>query len=164
MSRVSGLSVFPGRRRWLIGAFATLSCARTVPALASQLPSTDSLPRELALALSRGHPLLVMVTLEGCPFCKIARENYLAPLHREQGVPIVQIDMRGQQKVQGFAGSEQTQENLSRSWSIKVAPTVLFFGRGGREVAARLVGASLPDFYGSYLDDRIRQAQASLLQ
>ena len=116
------------------------------------------------MALGRGHPLLVMVTLEGCPFCKIARENYLVPLQREQGLPIVQIDMRSRHMVQGFVGPEQTQESLSRSWSIKVAPTVLFFGRGGREVAQRLVGASLPDFYGSYLDERVRQAQASLPQ
>jgi hypothetical protein len=167
MNRVSGWSVNLGRRRCLIGAFAATACARSSPVFSgveSQLPTADSLPRALVLALGSGQPLLVMVTLEGCPFCKVVRDSYLAPMRREQGLPIVQIDMRSRQMVQAFAGPEQTQESLSRSWSIKVAPTVLFFGRGAREVAERLVGGYLPDFYGAYLDDRIRQARASLLQ
>jgi hypothetical protein len=45
-----------------------------------------------------------------------------------------------------------------------LAPTVLFFGSQGREVAARLKGAYLPDFYGAYLDEQLaiaRQAVAT---
>jgi hypothetical protein len=47
-------------------------------------------------------------------------------------------------------------------WGIKVAPTVLFFGRGGVEIAERLVGGYLPDFYGVYLDERVRSARLAL--
>jgi hypothetical protein len=39
---------------------------------------------------------------------------------------------------------------------------VLFFGKGGSEVAQRLVGASIPDFYGAYLEERLRQARTGL--
>ena len=45
---------------------------------------------------------------------------------------------------------------------IKVAPTVLFFGRAGVEIAERLVGGYIPDFYGAYLDERLRLARAVL--
>ncbi len=126
------------------------------------LPVPTSLPDELAQALKRGSPLVVMATLDGCPFCKIARENYLAPLQRQQGLVMVQIDMRSRQMVQDFSGTSQTQEALIRSWGIKVAPTVLFFGRGGAEVAERLVGGYIPDFYGAYLDERVRVARAAV--
>jgi thioredoxin-related protein len=126
------------------------------------LPVPTSLPEELAAALKRGSPLLVMVSLEGCPFCKVARENYLAPLQRQSGLAMVQIDMRNRQMVQDFGGTSQTQDQLIRSWGIKVAPTVLFFGRGGAEVAERLVGGYIPDFYGAYLDDRLRTARAAV--
>jgi hypothetical protein len=39
---------------------------------------------------------------------------------------------------------------------------VLFFGRGGAEIAERMIGGYIPDFYGSYLDDRLRIARAVL--
>ena len=51
---------------------------------------------------------------------------------------------------------------LLQAWGVKVLPTVLFFGKGGVEVAPRLVGASIPDFYGAYLDERLRVARAAV--
>jgi thioredoxin-related protein len=126
------------------------------------LPTAVSLSDELAPALKKGMPLLVMVSLDGCPFCKMARENYLAPLREERGLVVVQIDMRSSRVVRDFKGASRTQDELIRSWGIKVAPTVLFFGRGGAEIAERLVGGYIPDFYGAYLDERLRLAQAAL--
>ncbi len=156
------ISTKPIGRRSLWVALGALGVSLPRWAVAASLPSPASLPQALAAALGQGQPLLVMVSLEGCPFCKIALNNYLLPLRQQQGLPMVQVDMRGRQRIVGFSGPEQTQEALCRSWGIKVAPTLLFFGRDATEVADRLVGASLPDFYGAYLDDRVRTAQASL--
>jgi len=150
------------RRHWLQGTLLTLGAASASAVRAADLPVPVSLPDELAVALKKGGPLLVMVTLRGCPFCKIATENYLLPLQREQALSIVQIDMRSKKAIQGFGGAPQSQESLSRLWGIKVAPTVLFFGGGGLEVAERLVGGYLPDFYGAYLDERVRTARAAV--
>ncbi len=151
------------RRRWLKTALLVQGAgAAARSAAAADLPVPVSLADELARALAQNSPLLVLVTLRGCPFCRIATENYLIPLRREQGLSIVQIDMRSRQLVQGFSGPGQSQENLSRLWGIKLAPTVLFFGRGGLEVAERLVGGYLPDFYGSYLDERVRVARSAV--
>jgi hypothetical protein len=38
----------------------------------------------------------------------------------------------------------------------------LFFGSQGREVASRLKGAYLPDFYGAYLDDQLTIARRAV--
>jgi len=156
------LSGVLSRRRWLAGTLLSLGAVHATGVSAAELAVPASLPDELAAALKKGGPLLVMVTLRGCPFCKIATQNYLLPLQREHGVSIVQIDMRSRQLIQGFGGAPQTQESLSRLWGIKVAPTVLFFGRGGVEVAERLVGGYLPDFYGAYLDERVRTARSAM--
>ncbi|HET6599527.1 MAG TPA: hypothetical protein VFG60_06155, partial [Burkholderiaceae bacterium] len=51
---------------------------------------------------------------------------------------------------------------VARAWNAKLAPTVLFFDARGREIAERLVGAGLPDFYGAYLDQRLQAARAEL--
>lgn len=126
------------------------------------LPTAVSLPDELAQALKKGSPLLVMVSLDGCPFCKVARQNYLGPMREQEGLPVVQVDMRSSRAIQDFKGLTLTQDALTRSWRIKVAPTVLFFGRGGVEIAERLVGGYIPDFYGAYLDERLRLARAAL--
>ena len=126
------------------------------------LPVPASLPEALAQALRNKGPLVVMVSLERCPFCKVARENYLLPLQRQNGLAVVQIDMRSSAQVVGFNGSTQTHDSLVRSWGIKVAPTVLFFGRGGQEVAERLVGGYIADFYGAYLDERLQTARAAV--
>lgn len=150
------------RRHWLL-VCATASLAGVSNAATQAFSEPSYLKEELSSALKKGGPLLVMVSLEGCAFCKIARENYLAPLQRQSGLTIVQVDMRSRQMVQDFNGVSSTQDQLIRNWGVKVAPTVLFFGKGGVEVAERLVGGYIPDFYGAYLDDRLRIARAAVI-
>lgn len=151
----------PLSRRLLL-AGAAVCVWRSSRAVPVTLPAAVSLPDELAQALKKGSPLLVMVSLEGCPFCRVARENYLGPMREQQGMAVVQVDMRSSRAIKDFKGETLTQDELIRTWRIKVAPSVLFFGRGGVEVAERLVGAYIPDFYGVYLDDRLRVARAAL--
>lgn len=153
---------FPLTRRQYLLAGAAAGFLGAGPALAATLPAPTSLPDALAAALKNGSPLVVMVSLAGCPFCVIARDNYLAPLQGQSGLSIVQLDMRNRELVKDFSGASQTQDQIIRNWGIKVAPTVLFLGRGGVEVAERMVGGYIPDFYGAYLDDRLRTARAAV--
>ena len=55
-----------------------------------------------------------------------------------------------------------TQGALVKTLGVSVAPTVMFFGRGGREVAERLSGTYISDFYGAYLEQRLEQARAAV--
>ena len=136
----------------------------TVKLTPVMLPSAVALPDELALAHAAGSPLVVMVSLEGCPFCKIVRESYLAPMRQEQRLPVVQVDMRSQRSVKNFNGSPTTHEALIAAWRIEFAPTVLFLGRQGVEVAPRLVGGYIPDFYGAYLEERLETARRAVVK
>jgi hypothetical protein len=131
-------------------------------ARAATLPAPASLAFALAAALARGEPLVVMASLAGCPFCREVRDNYLAPLQRESGLQVVQLDLGSPQPVLDFQESPSSHDRLLRQWQVRLAPTVLFFGVGAREAAPRLAGASIPDFYGAYLDQRIKAARASL--
>jgi thioredoxin-related protein len=126
------------------------------------LPLSSSLPDELSAALKIAQPLVVLVSLDGCPFCKMARENYLNPLREQDGLPVVQVDMNSAKKLTNFDGKTLTHGDLIRRWKIKLAPTVLFFGRDGAEVAERMVGAYIADFYGAYLDQRLAQARLAI--
>ena len=141
-----------------MGVLPVRAGAQTPPAL---LPAARSLPDELALALRQGLALVVMVSLEGCPFCRIARQSHLLPMHREGGV-IVQVDMRSAQAVRDFDGQMTTHDALVQRWRVPIAPTLLFLGPGGREVAERMEGAYQPDFYGPYLDERLEKARLAI--
>ncbi len=154
-------TVGPTRRVWLSSALILGVLPRHSSATAT-LPRAKSLRDELALALKKGHPLMVLVSLDRCPFCKLVRENYLGPLRREQGLLVVQVDMRSSIELRDFKDAVRTHNALVHQWHITTAPVVLFFGRGGLEVAPRLEGVSSLDYYGAFLDQRLEQARAAI--
>ncbi len=125
------------------------------------LPTPQSLQVELTKALQQKQPLIVMVSLEGCPFCRIARSSHLVPMQKA-GTPIVQLDMRSPKALLDFQGRATTHDQLIKQWRISIAPTLLFFGPDGREVAERMEGGYLPDFYGPYLDERLAKGRQAL--
>jgi hypothetical protein len=126
------------------------------------LPESKSLIAEIAQALKTSKPLIVLVSLDNCPFCKISRENYLIPLSREQSLQVVQVNLGHATAIIDSQGNRTTQAALINTWQIKAAPTLLFLGKNGQEIAPRLVGGSTSDFYGAYLQERIDQAIRSL--
>lgn len=146
------------RRHWM--GMAALAMNVTVGWAASPtLPSSDSLEQDLRRALRAKQPLVVMVSLDGCPYCHAARRSFLVPMSRQGHLAVVQLDMRSNRAVRDFAGQMRTQDELIQQWGVKVAPTLLFFGPQGVEIAERMVGGYLPDFYGAYLDERLQKAQ-----
>ena len=136
------------------GVTGTLAQGRT-------LPLSTSLQSELAQALKARQPLVVMVSLHRCPWGEEVRNDYLAPMHAQEGLPVVQVDMLSPAGTRTVQGEETTHDALVRGWKVSIAPTVLFLGAGGKEVAERLVGGS-PDFYAAYLDNRLAQARNTL--
>ena len=152
------------RRRWCLAASVS-ALGLALPTLAQAadrpLPAPESLPQELSRALQRGEPLVVMVSLHGCPFCKVVRESYLWPL-REAGVPVVQIDMREGRRLIGWDARPISHDAWVRQHGVRIAPTVLFFGPDAQEVAPRLKGAYLPDFYNAYLEDNLASARRAV--
>jgi hypothetical protein len=81
---------------------------------------------------------------------------------QKSGATIVQLDMRSPLPVLDFQGRATTHDQLIKQWRISIAPTLLFFGPGGKEVAERMEGGYLPDFYGPYLDERILKGRQAL--
>ena len=130
-------------------------------AAGGHLPLSASLKDELARALKARQPLVVMVSLHRCPWCAEVRTNYLAPMHAQDGLPVVQVDMYSPAGTHSVRGEPTTHEALVREWNVKVAPTLLFLGAGGKEVAERLVGMS-PDFYAAHLDGRLAHARQAI--
>ncbi len=153
------------RRDWAALPVGALLGALGGPAAAAAagrlLPLSVSLPDELQRALAGGQPLVVMVSLHRCPWCEEVRGNYLAPMHEQEGLAVVQVDMRSQLMTRTLQGAAATHDALVRAWGVKVAPTLLFLGRGGAEVADRLAGGAT-DFYHGMLERRLEQARKAV--
>lgn len=127
------------------------------------LPSPTSLRAAARAAAAKGEPLVLMTTVAGCPFCDLVRNHHLLPMRRAGQVQAVQLDIRDRRSnLQDFAGNTTTPAEQATAWKARFAPTLLFFGPQGQELAERLVGVAVPDFYGEYLEARLTEARAKL--
>lgn len=135
----------------------------SLSAIVQELPTPTSLRGAAQAAAARREPLVVMTTLTGCPYCAIVRNHYLLPMRREGQIHAVQLDVMDRTgNLQGFDGQLTTPADQARQWKARFTPTVLFFGPDGRELAERLVGIAVPDFYGEYLEARLAEARKKL--
>lgn len=151
------------RRAVLRAVAGTLAICTVADSFASSLvlPRPASLAVELEQALKSKKALVLMVSLEGCPYCKLVRESYLVPL-RAGGQPIIQLELVEKIPLQDLRSWQSTHAQVVSELNVRIAPTVLFLGRGGAETAARLTGVASPDFYGAYLQERVEAANRSL--
>lgn len=121
------------------------------------------MPRQAAMAARAGQPLVVMTSLPGCPYCDLVRDHHLGPMSAAGDLMAVQLNITdGVARIDDFDGIARTAKAMSKRWDARFAPTVLFFDAQGSEVAERIVGVAVPDFFGAYLEQRLDTAKASL--
>jgi hypothetical protein len=61
-----------------------------------------------------------------------------------------------------FAGRRTTAADFSKQVQAQFAPTVMFHGPDGTQLAQSIVGFRLSDFYAAYLDRAIEESRARL--
>ena len=141
---------------------ASALALRSTGALAKDtaLPVPTSLPKAALAAKAQGHPLVLLISLPGCVYCELVRRSYLMPLLPESGLQAFQLDVSNRSTVvMGFDGKPINAAAQAKAWGVTFTPTVLFLGSQGQELAERLVGIAVPDFYGAYLDQRLAAAR-----
>jgi thioredoxin-related protein len=126
------------------------------------LPTPASLAAAAKEAAARGEPLVLLVSLPGCPYCELVRRNYLAPM-RAQGLVAFQITVNDRQTVVlDFNGAASTGAAIASAYKARFTPTLLFLNPRGEEIAERIKGMSSVDFYGAYLDAQLATARKAL--
>jgi hypothetical protein len=142
----------------LAGAALPLVAARAE----SALPRPASLPAAAAGAVARGEPLVLLASLPGCPYCERIRLSHLLPLARELDGVAFQIDVGSAAPLIDFDGATKTHDAVADRLRARFTPTVMFLDGRGAELAERLVGAGIPDYYGALLDQRLDAARSLL--
>ena len=161
MKRVATGSVNLPRREALFALASGLLLPAAMAAAPGALPASKSLTGELQRAVNSGKPLVVMVSLDGCVYCQAVRQTHLVALLAAEGLCVVQLNMRSRQPTRDFDGSAITHDERIRAWGVRLAPTLLFIGRDGVELAERLKGYSA-DCYSAYLAERLALAQTRI--
>lgn len=134
---------------------------------ASDLPAAIDLRAESAQAARAGGPLIVIYSRRDCKYCEAVKRDYLKPLaanprYRDR-VVIRQINQDGESEaLTDFKGGASTHAGVATAEKVKLVPVVAFYGPDGRQLAKPIVGARLPDFYQSYLEDAVEQSAHAL--
>lgn len=145
----------------LLGALALLLIATNIAHADTPLPPLRNLQTSAAAAAARHQPLIVMFSLPSCPYCeKLRRTQYQFLV--KQGYVVRQVEINDRSRIVGFDGQPTSGARLAVQYDVHLAPTVLFFGPGGKELAPRIVGALTEDFYGAYLDRALHTAEQAL--
>ena len=127
------------------------------------LPVPTSLPQAARRAQAKGEPLVMLISLPGCVYCELVRRSYLLPARLNDGLQAWQLDITNRNApLVGFDGQPTTAAAQAKDWKASFTPTVLFIGSQGQELAERLVGIAVPDFYGAYLEQRLATARKVL--
>ena len=132
----------------------------------TSLPSARDLLADARTVERTGIPLIVMVSLPGCPHCELVRRSHLLPLLRDTNAtqkPLIrQVEINGQDMLRDFSGRTITNAEFATRYKIKVVPGVIFLDANGQMLTDSLVGAMIPDFYGAYFDAALAEAKARL--
>ena len=126
-----------------------------------RVPLTTDLQADARLAQTRGIPLLIMFSLDNCPYCMVVREEFLDPMQRNSDYHekvLMRILKMDGDFVIDFDGRRVPVDDLAVRYGASVAPTVVLLDYRGRMLAERLLGITTPDFYGGYLDAAIDES------
>ena len=129
----------------------------------SLLPLPIDLAQVSRAAAQGGQPLVLMVSLPGCPWCELLRRNYLTPL-RAQGLPAFEFMVNDRSNaLRDFQGKNTLPAALASQWKVSITPTLLFFNAQGQEIAPRIEGVASADFVGAVIDERLASARERIL-
>lgn len=154
----------PLASRCLLAALLALG-STAATAGETDLPTAFNLAAEAAQANRAGKPLIILYSRTDCKYCETVKRDYLKPLAKNpqhRGVLVRQINQDSEVALTDFNGNKTTQAAFASAENIKLVPVVAFYGPQGKQLAERMVGAGVPDFYQGYLDEAIAKSAAAL--
>ncbi|HPE60804.1 MAG TPA: thioredoxin fold domain-containing protein [Thiolinea sp.] len=149
---------------------STAPDAEVVSTPATDQTTRDSTPLEevedlqaLGVTLhERNLPLLLAFVADYCTYCERLKREHLVPMVKsgdyQNRILIRTVHLDHGQQLTDFNGERIGIKDFSRRYGVKLTPALLFLDADGEEVTERLLGYSVPDFYGVYLERSITAA------
>lgn len=118
-------------RRAVLGfCAAILACTLSPPVAAQAIDTAQDLARSAREATAAGVPLLVFFSQPGCPYCDLARQNYLGPMNAvpaaRKTVRMVEVDITSESPLVDFGGRATTHRAFALAQKVRFVPVVKF--------------------------------------
>ena len=114
---------------------------------------SDTRLLETLLASEPEWMTIALFSQRQCAFCEEVREHYLKPMMaaRPRRIAAAEFELNGARRVSAWTDRSLTEAEFASEPKAKIAPTVMFVGAAGKELAPPIVGLSR-DFFSAYLD------------
>ncbi len=108
-----------------------------------------------------GKSILLLVSLEDCPWCERLKEEVLNPMLKsgeyDHWLIIAETSMEAGWELRDFDGTEVDASVWAGNRRIFTSPTLLFLGPDGKERAKRMLGYNSADLFPYYLEEQLQQ-------
>lgn len=126
---------------------------------AAQLVAADNLAAIAAEARAQRVPVLIAFMQESCPYCAVARRDYLTALQNDprwkNRVLIREIETDRSIALRDFSGAVTTHREFARAHEVRRVPTLIAFDADGKRVSPPIIGLLADDFYRLYIEQAI---------
>ena len=126
---------------------------------AAQLIAAENLAATAAEARAQRVPVLIAFMQESCPYCAVARRDYLTALQNDprwkNRVLIREIETDRSIALRDFSGAVTTHREFARAHEVRRVPTLIAFDADGQRVSPPIIGLLADDFYRLYIEQAI---------
>jgi len=138
----------------------------TGPAQAGTVPIASDLQEDASTSRAANLPILLIYTAKHCHYCDEVKAGVFNPIaadpaYRERML-LREVRIDSNIRLVGFNGDVTSHRSFASDRGITIVPTLEFLDGAGLQVSRPLVGVSIPDYYGAYVDNGIEQAIRNL--
>jgi len=138
----------------------------TGPAQAGTVPIASDLQEDASTSRAANLPILLIYTAKHCHYCDEVKAGVFNPIaadpaYRERML-LREVRIDSNIRLVGFNGDVTSHRSFATDRGITIVPTLEFLDGAGLQVSRPLVGVSIPDYYGAYVDNGIEQAIRNL--
>tara|TARA_Y100001934_G_scaffold267600_1_gene348503 strand:+ start:840 stop:1328 length:489 start_codon:yes stop_codon:yes gene_type:complete len=143
----------------LAGLSIGLAQAGTVH-IASDLQQDGSASRQANL------PILLIYTADHCHYCNEVKASVFNPIAADPAyrgrMLLREVRIDSDLRLVGFNGDVTSHRSFAEDRGVTIIPTLEFLDGAGLQISHPLVGVSIPDYYGAYVDSGIEEANRNL--
>ena len=138
----------------------------TGPAQAGTVPIASDLQEDASTSRVANLPILLIYTAKHCHYCDEVKAGVFNPIaadpaYRERML-LREVRIDSNIRLVGFNGDVTSHRSFATDRGITIVPTLEFLDGAGLQLSRPLVGVSIPDYYGAYVDNGIEQAIRNL--
>ncbi len=145
--------------RFLLATILACGLAAGAWGAAAPLPLAEDFSAAAKDARARRVPVLVAFMQKTCPYCAVARRDFLDPMRSGEAwrdkVIMLEVDVDSHRRLRDFDGQSVTHRDFARRFGVKRVPTIIVLDDRGAQVAPPIEGLLADDFYRLYIEQAV---------